>query len=48
MAENVLYCAGCNVRYRVKSYDAQRRYALRIQNYRRFGFRRSGRRLRSP
>ena len=26
MAENVLYCAGCNVRYRAKAYDATKAY----------------------
>ncbi|MBM4087269.1 MAG: serine/threonine protein kinase, partial [Planctomycetes bacterium] len=26
MAENVLHCAGCNLRFRVKAYDPQRKY----------------------
>ena len=27
MAENILRCAGCNIRYRVKSFDPQKKYA---------------------
>ena len=29
MAENVLLCAGCNVRYKVKSYDPRKKYTCR-------------------